>query len=447
MSNEKNKQSISVSYQRTNPVPLDGTCTFESLADACIYVCKEDTTAYPGQVVTVKGMNEVFVVTQSAEGQLNLDLFDYDVYYAMSIVYPDNLYVLPKGQTELPDYTGSIQMITTQHVLLPGSLKSIGSKTLQGASFISDYIIPTSVETISSNVFNGSSITSVVVPPRVKTLGASTFNSCVSLKKAEILCPIDHIRSYMFCYCSNLEEVVLPDTIENIQQTAFSNCTSLTKINLPNGLKTIKTEAFVNCRGLANNLKIPESVIEIENSAFTGMSEMVYNDESYVDTWLTENFTYENKPDTMYFGLMIKSGTIGIQNGACYEKFPEGGVSIGFVSLPNSLKYIGSHAFYNCDGLGTIDLPQNLKRIGKYAFYGCAQQTMTIPASVEYIGAYAICNGPEIEFEDAAKGGWYVSANEDLSNARAIPAGSEKDYYSNQDFSCYWFRKKDEVTD
>jgi hypothetical protein len=47
--------------------------------------------------------------------------------------------------------------------------------------------------------------------------------------------------------------------------------------------------------------------------------------------------------------------------------------------LPNSLTYIGSHAFNGCTRLTEIILPNGLETIGSYAFNGCnSLETMTI---------------------------------------------------------------------
>ena len=41
------------------------------------------------------------------------------------------------------------------------------------------------------------------------------------------------------------------------------------------------------------------------------------------------------------------------------------------ISLPTTLKHIGSQAFYYCSNLSTITLPDNVESIGTYAFRGC----------------------------------------------------------------------------
>ena len=59
------------------------------------------------------------------------------------------------------------------------------------------------------------------------------------------------------------------------------------------------------------------------------------------------------------------------------------------ISIPSSVESIGSNAFYNCQGLTEIQLSYGLKAIGGSAFSGCsALESMTIPASVTQFTGY-----------------------------------------------------------
>ena len=60
------------------------------------------------------------------------------------------------------------------------------------------------------------------------------------------------------------------------------------------------------------------------------------------------------------------------------------------MTIPNSVKRIGPHAFEGCSALENITIPNSVKRIGKYAFSGCkALKSITIPNSVTSIGQSA----------------------------------------------------------
>ncbi len=77
MSNE-NKQSISVSYNRTNSVPLDDTSIFESLSAAQEYVSATDSTSYIGQFITVKENDKAVGYILQPSGELGKIASDED---------------------------------------------------------------------------------------------------------------------------------------------------------------------------------------------------------------------------------------------------------------------------------------------------------------------------------------------------------------------------------
>ena len=63
------------------------------------------------------------------------------------------------------------------------------------------------------------------------------------------------------------------------------------------------------------------------------------------------------------------------------------------LSMPNSIKSIGSGAFSNCSGLTSITIPDSVTSIGSEAFKYCSGLTsITIPDNVTRIEEYTFCN-------------------------------------------------------
>lgn len=68
-------------------------------------------------------------------------------------------------------------------------------------------------------------------------------------------------------------------------------------------------------------------------------------------------------------------------------------VDMDEVVIPDQITYIGSWAFWQCNGLTNVTIPDSVTEIGEYAFeYSYGLTNMTIPASVTEIGEGAFYN-------------------------------------------------------
>ena len=68
----------------------------------------------------------------------------------------------------------------------------------------------------------------------------------------------------------------------------------------------------------------------------------------------------------------------------------DNGDAIRRIVLPDTIRHIGSHAFYGCNGLRSILLPDGLEVIAPHAFSGCAAlESITLPQTTQKIGGYA----------------------------------------------------------
>ncbi len=67
-------------------------------------------------------------------------------------------------------------------------------------------------------------------------------------------------------------------------------------------------------------------------------------------------------------------------------------MSLNSVQLPNSITYIGAHAFERCTALSTINIPYGVTAIRDGAFADCLVLQTDIPNSVVTIGKEAFCS-------------------------------------------------------
>ncbi|MDO5559533.1 MAG: leucine-rich repeat protein [Oscillospiraceae bacterium] len=73
----------------------------------------------------------------------------------------------------------------------------------------------------------------------------------------------------------------------------------------------------------------------------------------------------------------------------CAGAFSQAG-SLVSVSLPDSIETIGNSAFSGCNSLVSVNIPEKVSTINSYTFLDCNLKSLVIPASVRYIGRYAV---------------------------------------------------------
>ena len=224
-------------------------------------------------------------------------------------------------------------------------------------------VIPNSVTAISDAAFYYcTGLTSIVIPNSVTELGRCAFYGCTNLVEIELSKNITSIGDYAFYNCLSLLSVDIPEGVKNIGEAAFYGCESLKSIKIPSNVTTIEYGAFQWCTSLVD-FKFPDSLIKLEGYAFhnTAWYNSLPDGEIYLGNWF-----YEYKGDYKDIEeITIKTGTYGIAGRALASLY-----KLERVEIPNSVRYIGSSAFYGCS-FQSITIPESVNYIGNYPFAGC----------------------------------------------------------------------------
>ena len=175
----------------------------------------------------------------------------------------------------------------------------------------------------------------------------------------------------------SIHTVILPNTLHTIGDFAF-NDSDLEAIDIPQGVTSIGRYAFANCHDL-QSVRLPDSIKEIEIMAFTSESCFsIENGVSYLGKWAVD---FDNSVTT----VVLREDTVGVAGYAFADSR-----KIRSMTLPNSLKYIGKQAFFNCSALSQIDIPDSVITIGDSAFSSCDNlSTVKIGSGVTVIGYQA----------------------------------------------------------
>lgn len=210
---------------------------------------------------------------------------------------------------------------------------------------------------------------SVVIPETVMhnydiynviAIGDGAFDGCIDLYSVIIPNSVVNIGDDAFSGCSDLTSIVIPNSVISIGNNAFSYCSSLSTVTIGNGLTTIGDCAFVHDTSLVS-INIPNSVTSIGNVPFNGCNHLpVIENCRYAGEYLVEAV------DKSMSSCSIQEGTIWIGDGAFKN------CNITSINFPNSVTYIQTMAFEECDSLTSINIPDGVLSIGSQAFWDCS---------------------------------------------------------------------------
>lgn len=208
------------------------------------------------------------------------------------------------------------------------------------------------------------------IPQNVSSIGAMVFEECTAINcisvdegnqyfivANDILMNQEKTR-VLWCPKTKTGQLILPKETRTIDSTAFSGCKQLTgPLVLPKGVNVIGDEAFRFCEGLSGDLVIPEGI-----------------------------------------------ETLGGYESYCFADTKFGGK----LSLPDSLKSIGTGVFLGTEFSGELLLPKNMETISEKAFLGSRgfDKKLTIPQNTAIIARYAFENCDwiqEVEIEGNLK--------------------------------------------
>ncbi len=267
-------------------------------------------------------------------------------------------------------------------VTVPETVESIKKYAFLNCMELSDITLSYGLEYIGSGAFSGcTSLKSASIPETVTEIGSNAFNNCTSLEAVSIGEGLEILPDYIFQDCTALSSVVIKGNLLKIGSGAFSKCISLQCITIPDTVVEIKSEAFQSCRNL-EDINIPEGICDIGINAF--FDTLFYNNLRAMNPE-TDFVIYENRVLLGCYkdgtDIEVPSGVEVIGGGA----FLYGDV-IETIQLPETIRSLSSHVFYNLFSLRKISNFSNVSYIGEHAFCDCAELTeIFIPESVDVI--------------------------------------------------------------
>lgn len=181
---------------------------------------------------------------------------------------------------EITKYKGNNPLVVIPATMQGLPVKWIGDNAFDHNKNLVAVVIPEGVTFVSG--FDGCrNLSSVVLPSTLKVIGSDAFQSCSSLKSIDLPAGLLYIGHVAFEH-SGLTSVDLPEGLLFIDAGAFSY-TPLTSVKLPKSLRLLCDSAFGDCNSLAE-IQIPEDHVISYGSG-------IY-DNSWED-WYTAEKTFE----------------------------------------------------------------------------------------------------------------------------------------------------------
>lgn len=254
----------------------------------------------------------------------------------------------------------------------------------------------------------------------VKVTGMSTANPNVSgsvTVPSEVVW-VDNVYNVTaigddFLKDSDVSMLTIPSSITSIGNNAFSNCSHLTNNTVTvqaTTPPTLGTNAFAGIP--CTILRVPSTAVAAYQASpwhdiFTTISgysteftsgSLIYRIVDGQSVAVTHHANGQSATGSLNIPATVTSGgttynVVGISHNAFNEC-----TGLTSLTLPNTLQWIGSSAFYGCHGLtGTLTIPESVTTIHSNAFYYCDGFTgdLVIPNSVTLLGysAFYYCSG------------------------------------------------------
>ena len=175
---------------------------------------------------------------------------------------------------------------TKKEINIDASVKIIKTASIYNENII-EFIIPDSVETLESAIFQGASrIKKIEIGSGVNTL-SPTFKAW-SRPSSGLEITIDEENPYykvegnliltkdgkeVVTYINRVQNQIIPERVEKLQSGAFTDFSTATEIVLPSTLKEIGNQAFTSCTSLIE-IQIPNNVETIGTNAFVNCSKL-----------------------------------------------------------------------------------------------------------------------------------------------------------------------------
>ena len=302
-------------------------------------------------------------------------------------------------------------------LIIASKVKTIGIRAFSGLNRIKSLTFADGgALNIGSNAFEScTSLSAINLGSSVKSVGASAFLKCTGATSLALPPAVPQssfsVNHWAFIGCNNIaNDVKLPSNLAQINVQAFAGCTKLrcTQLNetLPVSVQKIGLGAFFNCKSLTGSLKfnnvnqngnLISSIRVLGSAAFMGCTgltgDLILPDNSDYVSVLPYTFASMDAPVFSIAANQLAPPA----DVADITPIPPMALTGNVDFALNKVATIEQSAFHRCNKLSTVNFTNVISSVGIQSFLGCTglKQILLVPASVKSIGdeAFKGCSG------------------------------------------------------
>ncbi|MCM1364112.1 MAG: leucine-rich repeat domain-containing protein [Faecalibacterium sp.] len=219
---------------------------------------------------------------------------------------------------------------------------------------------------ISSDAFrNNQIINYVYMPDNVIFIEPNAFNYCKALKEVHLSENIYNIGNEAFAQCEQLVNINLPSNLTCLGWSAFSNCYELKNVTIPATLDALCPYTFNQCKNLTR--------VDLSKTQITEIGERVFQGCILLKEVILPTTLETIEPDAFYSSGLSKL-KIGTNNSGFF--------------VEDDILYQDKKVI--CSALDrknkNVVIKDGTETIGYLAFAHSNIESVTVPASCEYVG-------------------------------------------------------------
>jgi hypothetical protein len=190
---------------------------------------------------------------------------------------------------------------------------------------------------------------------------------------------------------SSLTTVKIPNSVVTIEESAFQGCYTLISVIIPNSVRIIGRNTFTNSSLMY--IKITSSIIDIGQYALFGLSNLIsITFSNYNKDTVNAGVLFDDMNKIVIFSNLLDNSEIKssflnyLQGYDTYIQFGDG----PSVTIPGDITTIDAYAYQGCSWITSVTIPNSITTIATNAFQGCTGLTsIAIPSSVATIESNA----------------------------------------------------------